>query len=531
MVHRTKVNDMATASLTLLPETHVSLMSDPLSYDYPTSQVEVIETHISWVFLTDRYAYKLKKPVRFEFLDFSTPELRHRACLEEVRLNRRLASDVYIAVLPITQNSDGTLKLNGRGKEIDWVVQMRRLPADRALDILLLKRRLVPQDAQSIAAHLTNFYSRLLPKPVNPEVFLQALEHHIRANGAALLDSMPADRSRIRRLQSSQLRYLKVQSQEFYRRLAAGRVVDGHGDLRPEHIYVEKPPAVIDCIEFSDELREVDVADELSFLAMECERLGDSSVGELVLQAHERACGDEIPPHLLAFYRAYRACVRAKVALFRSKQVKANNQFANGLIREYLILADRYAKELGPPLLLIVGGLMGTGKSTLAAILAETFDIDVLSTDHIRHVILGASEAPAAYGEGHYQPDLRERIYDELFRQAADLLKAGQSVVLDGTFLTDCLRARAYEVAYKHDAVSLNVSCTCPRQLAYARIQQRAEQGQSESEARTELYDLQARDFELPCADDPYLTVDTTQAISQQVIAVCSELRRILFNC
>jgi aminoglycoside phosphotransferase family enzyme/predicted kinase len=471
----------------------------------------------------------LKKPVRFEFLDFSTPELRHQACLEEVRLNRRLATDVYLAVLPITQRPDGSLALNGTGRPIDWAVHMRRLPADRALDVLLREHKLQPGEADLIAQHLSKFYAQLLPKPVRSDQFLKQLEDHIRANGEALTNLLQTHKSLIRRVQSNQLRYFKIQSEDFQNRVARGRVVDGHGDLRPEHIYVEKTPTVIDCIEFSDELRELDIADELSFLAMECERLGDNGIGKLVLEKYQRTCGDEIPPRLLAFYRAYRACVRAKVALFRSQQQAQNeSQQTDKLIQEYLDLADHYAAELGPPLLLIVGGLMGTGKSTLAAKLADAFDIDILSTDHLRHIMLGMSEVPAAYGQGKYQPALRDRVYDELLRQAAELLKSGQSVVLDGTFLTDSLRTRAYDVAHKHGAVPLHVSCTCPRQLAYARIQQRADYGTSESEARTELYDLQARDFESPCADDPSIIVDTAQAMSNQVDAVCARLRRQL---
>jgi aminoglycoside phosphotransferase family enzyme/predicted kinase len=509
----------------------LALMKASASYPDGLGSIETAETHISWVFFTERYAYKLKKPVRFEFLDFSTSELRHQACMEEVRLNRRLAADVYLAVLPISEMPDGSLALNGKGRAIDWVVQMRRLPADRALDVVLRQRSLQPCEAESIAAHLANFYARLLPKPVRCERFVRHLNHHIRANGEALAKLIRADRSIIRRVHSNQLRYLAVQTEEFQDRVSAGRIVDGHGDLRPEHIYVEKVPAVIDCIEFSDELREVDIADELSFLAMECERLGDGAVGDLVVKTYQRKCKDDIPPRLLAFYRAYRACVRAKVALFFNQQhATTESQQIVGQIREYLVLADRYANELGPPLLLIVGGLMGTGKSTLAAKLADIFDIDVLSTDYLRHQLLGASATPAAYGDGNYQPDLRERVYDELLRQAAELLETGRSVVLDGAFLTDCLRTRAYDVAHRRGAAFLHVSCSCPRQLSYARIQQRAEYGPSESEARTELYDLQARDFESPCADDPSITVDTTLTMSSQVDAVCAELRRQLFH-
>jgi predicted kinase len=223
--------------------------------------------------------------------------------------------------------------------------------------------------------------------------------------------------------------------------------------------------------------------------------------------------------------------VRAKVALFRRQQLnKRGDHILSELVQEYLDLAVLHAQQLGPPLLLIVGGLMGTGKSTLADQFAGAFDVEVLSTDRLRHELLGKSAEAAAYGEGHYQPDLRERIYDELFRQAADVLETGQTVVLDGTFLTDGLRARAYDVAYRHGATAVCALCTCPRQLAYARIQQRAHLGLSESEARVELYDLQARDFEPPCADDPCVSVDTAQPMTRQMDAVCTALKSVLFH-
>ena len=501
------------------------------SYAEHPRSVQFIETHISWVFLTDRHAYKLKKPVQFEFLDFSTPEMRHRACLEEVRLNRRLAPDIYIAVLPITQNSDGSLELNGVGRQIDWVVKMRRLPAESALDVVLRENRLIAKDAEAIATQLADFYARLLPKPLDSEVYRQALDRHIRANGAALLEAVPTESTRIRRIQSAQLRYLNVQAELFDQRVAAGRIVDGHGDLRPEHIYLDGRPIVIDCIEFSDELRTVDVADDLSFLWMECERLGHGALGELVLAKYQSACGDTLPESLLSFYRSYRALVRAKVALLRSQQQSnPRPQQSGDLMRQYLDLADRYASQLGPPCVLIIGGLMGTGKSTLARQLAATFEMELLSTDQIRRTMLGASELPAGYGEANYRPDMRSRVYDALLGQASEILNTGRSVILDGTFLTCRLRDRAYDLAYRHCAVPLHVQCTCAPQIAYARLQARAESGQGESEARTELYDLQARELEPPWADEPAMIVDTTQALSQQFHAVCTKLGTSLIS-
>jgi aminoglycoside phosphotransferase family enzyme/predicted kinase len=506
-------------------------MKEPSSYPEHPSSVELIETHISWVFLTDAYAYKLKKPVRFEFVDFSTVELRHGACQAELRLNRRLAPDVYIDVLPITQDPSGFFKLNGRGQVVDWVVKMRRLPAHTALDVLLRENRLAPDGAAAIATHLTDFYASLLPKSLSPEDYHQALDRHIRANGVTLLESLPAERPRLRRLLSSQLRFLNVQSELIAKRVTTGRIVDGHGDLRPEHIFLDGHPAVIDCIEFSDELRTVDMADELSFLAMECRRLGDGRVGETVLAQYERVSKDEVPEPLLAFYGGYRAFVRAKVALLRDQQLEAKvSPAATGLIRQYFDLADSYADKLGPPVVLIVGGLMGTGKSTLAAKLSETLGVDSISTDLVRHSILGPSNVPANYGEGHYQPDMRSRVYDELLRQAGEQLEDRQSIILDGTFLTGSLRRRAYDLGYRHGAVSLHVQCTCPRQIACARIQHRRDTGQSESEARADLYDIQARDYQPPLASDPSITVDTTQAMSQQLHVVYAKLGHLLFD-
>jgi hypothetical protein len=180
--------------------------------------------------------------------------------------------------------------------------------------------------------------------------------------------------------------------------------------------------------------------------------------------------------------------------------------------------------------LLVVYGLMGTGKSTLAGKLGEAWDFEVLSTDRVRRSTMGASPSPAVYGEGLYRPDLRRQVYDELLRQASQTLDAGRSVILDGAFLFRELRDRASDVAARHGAVAIEILCECPRPTALSRIQQRVQAGGSESEARADLYDLQAQDFQPPSADARAIRVDTTADAASQLRVICEELRRRLFN-
>ena len=409
---------------------------------------------------------------------------------------------------------------------------MRRLPATLALDEIIRRGQLVPEQSKSVTQHLVRFYSNQTPQSVIASNYRDALRRHIRANGESLRETMPAhEHVRVDRIIGAQLRYLSLQAKLFDDRVASGRIVEGHGDLRPEHIYLEQPPAIIDCIEFSLELRQVDIADELSFLALECRRLGDGDLGQQTLTAYQETCLDRIPGMLLAFYGSYRACVRAKVAALRAEQVPiATRRPLVRLIHQYTDWADHSAAQLGRPSLVVVGGMMGTGKSTLASALAEVIGAQLLSTDRIRRSLLGASASPAGFGQDNYESAQRSRIYDDLFRCACGALDQGQSAILDGTFLRQEWRQRAYELAGRHGGVPLCVWCECPRHVALSRIRRRAFVGHSDSEAREDLYDLQARDV-APLSDgDPAIKVDTALDLSSQLQTVCDALKDHLFG-
>ena len=314
----------------------------PEAYAERPAGVTLVETHISWVFLTDRYAYKLKKPVHFEFLDFSTLAARRVACEQEVRLNRRLAPDVYLGLAAVERDSGGNFTLvepepaarssdsgavASNGEPVsDWLVKMRRLPVNRTLAELVRAGQLGCADTERLIACLTDFYRRAAPLPLEPQPYRAALERHVRANRAELLNCENVEPeqttcglspSAVRRIHAAQLQLLMLRPELFDVRVRAGRIVDGHGDLRPEHIYLLPEPAIIDCLEFSDELRHADVADELSFLAEECDFIGAGELGRRLAGQVLARLGDQPPAELLAFYRSYRACVRAKVAALR----------------------------------------------------------------------------------------------------------------------------------------------------------------------------------------------------------------------
>lgn len=485
--------------------------------------VQLIETHISLVFVTDRFVYKLKKPVQFDFLDFSTVELRRQACEAEVRLNRRQARNVYLGVHPIWTDSRGQLHLDGveaRGPVVDYVVQMRRLPTERTLDVLIQRHLLTDAEITQLAATLTEFYLAAPPLEVQPALYRCTIERHVRANRAALLETCSAESAPlIQRVHTAQLRTLLTQPELFNQRVAQGRIVEGHGDLRPEHICLVSPPVIFDCVEFNAEFRQLDIADELSFLAMECDLLGAPGVGETVIASYQAASDDRPAAELWAFYKAYRASVRAKVAALRSAQLEGSaREAAFQLAVSYLTLADQYLRPFERPLLLVVGGLMGSGKSTLAQAASDALGAVWLRSDVVRQTLFPGGRESAGYNDARYQPQSRSAVYDELLRQAGAHLAQGVSVVLDATFGQLAHRKAALALAQEHGADGWWIECRCPRQIAQDRIAKRLTSAEPDaSEARPELYDQQAADWQAGTVAAKSLAIDTTRPLEGQL--------------
>ncbi len=327
----------------------VLFLRQPGTYGIAAGSVEVVETHMSWVFLTEKYAHKLKKPVLYDYLDFRSLEARRHNCEEEIRLNHRLAPKVYVGVVPLVVDASGCLRLDGKGTPVDWLVRMHRLPAERMLDSAIRRGRIQSSDLQAVAHLLADFYGRAEPVAISPPEYCCRLAGAIQQNRDILEHpefSLPTDK--IMAVYESLVRNLRVAAMQFEARLNAVCVVEGHGDLRPEHVCLGPEPAIIDCLEFNRDFRILDRADELAYLAMECERLGSASTGAEILETCCRLIGDTPPAELIHFYKAHRAFLRARLAILhlRDEEVRDRQKWRPRTL-EYLSLAEAYAKRLG----------------------------------------------------------------------------------------------------------------------------------------------------------------------------------------
>jgi len=324
----------------------VAFLRRPESYPRPAGTVDVKETHMSWVFLTDDRVFKLKKPVRLPYLDFGTVEARRFYCEESLRLNRRLTDGIYLDVLPLTREPGGGLAIDGAGAVVEWLVHMVRLPERRMLEQRLEAGGGIEPDVAPAAERLAAFYRDAAGEPLTPQQHRRRLAADVAENAESLHDPRYGlDRSAVEGLRRILEDRLERHADLFGARVEQGRVVEGHGDLRPEHVCLTDPPAVIDCLEFNRDLRIVDAVDELAFLALECERLG-VELDETLFAPYRREAADDVPPLLVEFYKVHRAMLRAKLAVWHLDDAPDERDKWIGKAEAYLSLADRHAAAL-----------------------------------------------------------------------------------------------------------------------------------------------------------------------------------------
>jgi aminoglycoside phosphotransferase family enzyme/predicted kinase len=489
------------------------------AYEVDPGEVRLETTHASWVLLTERDVWKLKRPVDLGFLDFRTIEARRRDCEEEVRLNRRLAPDVYLAVAPVYRTASGCAFV-GEGPVVDWAVRMRRLPDGASATALLARGQLDARLLATLAERLSAFFRSAPATPAfgTPDALALNLDENFSQVApfvGELLDQRTFDD-----VQAFQRDHLARNERQFRTRLAEGRVREGHGDLRLEHVYFlpgpdgRLEPLVIDCISFNERFRCGDVAADVAFLAMELEASGRPDLSAGFLARFAEASDDFGLYGVLDFYLSYRAWVRGKVAAFlagdpasgaeirASKRDEARRCF--GLSRAFS------GPPLDRPFLVVVGGLIGSGKSTLAAELGRELAVPVVSSDRTRKARAGLSPTAPA-DAGAYTQQARDTTYEAILARAVQVLEAGRGVILDATFAASRWRRQAAEAARASNAAFVWVEARCPLEVLRQRLSARR-RGSSASDADASLLETFVRDYEPAGPGDPgpLLAIDTS---------------------
>jgi aminoglycoside phosphotransferase family enzyme/predicted kinase len=495
------------------------------SYPEHTDSVEHVQTHISHVFLTDDHAYKLKKHVTFDFLDFATLEQRRQACAEELRINRRLAKEVYLDVLPISQDLNGNLSFSAAGEIVDWVVKMKRLPAQHSMEAMLATGKLTAQHVSVLAKRLFEFYRTLPRLELTADEHRRVMFERTLANREHLLSpAMQQDAATVKRIHAVQLHALQLRDDWFAERVRSGLVVDGHGDLRLEHVYFLPEPVAIDGIEFNAAYRRIDELDELCFLAMECDARNAPQVGDLLLNHYGELAGDHPPPEFIAHYKAYRACVRGKVIGFRAGQVAGNEREQDlKVAKQFIALADGYIRPYVKPAVYLVRGLSGTGKSVVSRGLAQALGCELLQTDVLRQEIITTNDR-----QERYSPESRARVYAAMFERATSAIAQGLSVVLDGTFLTQAQRHAARAWAQQLSTPIYFLRTHCDPLIAKQRVENRLATGNDASEIQPSLLTQQQLAEEPDAPDLPSVVVDTSGSEADSVQNALHAIRTLV---
>ncbi|MFD8722980.1 AAA family ATPase [Streptomyces sp. NPDC059629] len=421
------------------------------------------ETHTATLFFVGDRVYKLKKPVDLGFLDYTTVAARRAACEREVALNHRFSPDVYVGV--------GEFR-SPDAEAPEPLVVMRRMPEDRRLSHLVREGAVVDDVLRTVARHLAAWHATA---PRGPDVDEQGTRDALSARWEASFAQVRALAADVPGPEAERLvrRYLAGRRRLFDTRIEQGRVVDGHGDLLAEDIFcLDDGPRVLDCLEFDDRLRHLDGLDDAAFLAMDLERLGAPQAAAYFMTRYCEYSGDPAPPSLWHHYVAYRAFVRAKVSVIQAGQGAPG---AAAAARRLAAMTLRHLRT-SSVCLVLVGGLPGSGKSTLSGALADRLGVTLLSSDRIRKELAGIpaeQSAAADYGQGLYTPEWTARTYAALLKRAAVLLSLGESVVLDATWSDAGQREAAVRMAERASADLVALHCRVPDDVSAARLSTR----------------------------------------------------------
>jgi len=512
----------------------IQAMLNPALYDHPVRGLELIETHISWVILTGPYAYKIKKPVDLHFLDFSSLDKRHHYCLQELRLNKRLAPKLYLAVIKITGVPEHP-QLNGAGEAIDYAVKMVQFPQQAQLDRMLMAGVLTHTHIEAVARKVAAFHDGLASVEVNSRFGETGrVLAPVQDNFAQIEErSCSADAAVLQRLRSWIERSFESLTPLLKQRKSAGYIRECHGDMHLRNIaWYDNEVMIFDCIEFNDDLRCIDVVSEIAFMVMDLDDRKRPDLASWFLNRYLEYTGDYTGVGLLRFYLVYRALVRAKVDCIRASQDDVTEPERKEALTEYqsyLDLAGRYIDPPHPSIILMFG-LSGSGKTHVSDALLQSLPAIRLRSDIERKRLFGhqpLEHTGSAVDSGIYARSATRQTYQHLQQLAASLVQSGFQVIIDAAFLHAWQRQLFFEVANNQAVPLVIVECTASEKVLRERLTSRAQLGRDASEADQQVLDRQLSSRE-PLTENEHkhrLGVDTENRMDIEEIT--ASIRRL----
>ena len=512
----------------------IDSLLQPSAYPDPTAGVRLLQTHVSLLFLTEQFVYKIKKPVNLGFLDFSTLERRYFYCHEELRLNRRLAPDVYLEVTPVRITPHGA-SFCGDGEIVDYAVKMVRLPEELMMSRLLEQGAVTDEQIRTLAGIVARFHQAAA---CSSEISASGKPVAVRANweeNFVIVEQFvgrTVSRADYRFIRQWVEEFLEKNEVIFERRVIEGFIREGDGDLHAGNICLTNPPVIFDCIEFNERFRYLDTAADIAFLLMELEYYRSGRITSLFIAEYCAVSGDESIRDLLPFYQVYRAFIRGEVESIKaaepglpSQEREAADESARRHFRlaRGLIIRDRL-----PLTLFITCGLSGSGKSVVASELSFQLGLEQFSSDVVRKQLAGippTERCSGGYHDGIYHHNFTNKTYDRLRELAGSALTVGRSVIIDATFKDPQERALFRDLAAVHGARFVILTIRCPEALVLARLDERNRVNDVISDARQAVYHRQKNDFAPPeSAEGEVITVDTAVSLMHTADALLTSL-------
>jgi uncharacterized protein len=510
----------------------VECLSSPSSYAHQPRDVRCIQTHISWVFIAPPFVFKVKKPVNLGFLDFSTLEKRRHFCQRELELNRRLCPEVYLEVIPIYASGD-RFSLNAKGEPIEYALKMKQLPKGWFLNELLAKGVVGETEINRVISRLHQFYEADVPSQevehwgAPEKLKISTDENFAQVEAFAGKTISPVAFEAIRHFTNG---FCAANQQLFNERIQQHRIRDCHGDLHLDHVHITpEATTIFDCIEFNDRFRFIDIANDLAFLAMDFDFDGARELSNLLLRNAASELGDTGLLKLANFYKCYRAFVRGKVESIQASSLEAADpqEHTKRAVR-YFRLALRYAISGSQPLVLVIMGRVGTGKSTVARQLGSELDWPVFSSDRIRKTLAGVpltERTAPELRENVYSDQMTDQTYQELVGQGLAALATCGGVILDATFSSRARRDYLRDECAKANVLLQVVELHTEKGEIANRLKKRGRTAEEISDARLEDLEKLSAAYEPPLELVPDLiAISTSAAISDALKTVLLHL-------